>query len=472
VRILNYPKTFWILFFTAAALMLAYAFYQNIVVLYLIEHFSLSKNLSYEINGVFSASIYLSGVLGGFLTQYWFKHTQAIVIGLFLLGAGTLATSLPNFHFFILGLAFFTIGYGLVYINGFHLMGTLFALDDPRRESCFTLGYTGLNVGAVLGFALAGFAISQNYLPLCTCLLSIFLFLSGLIFHRQFSTFYSANHLNTKKAIPTGIIIIAIISMVGLLEIANNIQIILSCICLLLLLSVFYIAHLHRKVDKKAAKNLLILGVLSLITVVFWTGYRLQNSLILVFLQQSVERHVFGVLIPSPTIFSINPMVILIVGPLFSLFWLRGRESHAVNPAHKIAIGLGWLMLGFICLFLSTLLNYPAHLSWIVLFLVFLSLGEIIVGPTTLSMVGQLAPSKYQSLLLGIVRTDISAASIFAGQAAVLFNNSLATSNKLQSGYTQIFLQIVIILFVMTLVTVVLSRKSAIPAKLSGNYRS
>jgi POT family proton-dependent oligopeptide transporter len=455
----RYPITFWGLFFVAAALMFSFAFYLGTLVLYFINTFKLPTDISYEMNGIFSALVYISCVVGGAVTQRWLKHTQGIIIGLLFLGLGCIGTAFSDFHIFISGLSLFLCGYGLVYTSVFYLLGQLYPLTDPHRESYFTLCYTGLNVGALIGFLWGGIAISQGLFQQGAIVIGIFLIVSSVFFYLNLANRYHEK-MPTKFGLIfsfAALIFFAVINYF-LLKVSGNVQTALSVLCLIFILFIFVLGYREKAVNPDTSKNLYLLGALLLITIVFWTGYRLQNNIILVFLQQHVSRDFFGVLIPGPTVFGINPLVILIFGPLLSIFFLRNKKLYLNNPVLKISVGLFLLGLGFFSLFFGVYLKIPTSLGWVILFFIFLSFGELILGPTTISMVGRLAPEKYQSLLLGVVRTDMSVAAIFAGQIAVFFNNYVKNAGNLQYGYIYIFISMAVILLFFGSITLLLKR--------------
>lgn len=130
----KYSVTFWVLFSFTCLLMFGFAFYQSTTVLHLTNKFKLSIDASYQINGVFSAVAYLSCIISGYITQKYINSHAGLLIGFIFYICACLLTSVLSFNIFLLGLSFFSLGYGFIYTNTFFLLGKLYHLDDERRE--------------------------------------------------------------------------------------------------------------------------------------------------------------------------------------------------------------------------------------------------------------------------------------------------------------------------------------------------
>src|SRR5580658_7668560 len=87
---------------------------QGLLVLYMTEQFNLSDNATYTISGIFSALVYISPFIGGFLADKQLGFKTAIVWGGFFLivGYALLAISTTLYSFY-LGLSTIIIGNGL-----------------------------------------------------------------------------------------------------------------------------------------------------------------------------------------------------------------------------------------------------------------------------------------------------------------------------------------------------------------------
>jgi POT family proton-dependent oligopeptide transporter len=447
----RYSVEFWKLFFIAALLMLGFAFYQNTVVLYLLNQFHFSPDISYEINGVFTGVVYLCPIIAGWITQRWLRPITSISFGLLLFFIGAFFSFFSNINIYLIGLAFVAISYGLIYVNTFYLLGKLYHLDDPRREASFTLTYIALNIGSLIGFSLGGQALQYNQFHAIIFAIGVFfLLMSGLsiFIFKKYQNILPTKANNWFLASTMFFLLMVIIFIA--LKFSHFIESPLSIVCMILLLTIFYLGFKAYKNNRVEGRKIILLGILSLITVLYWTFYKLQDSFILVFAQQHVQREFFGFNIPAPTLLSINPIVILLIGPLVSLFWLKTKIKYN-SPVSKISLGLFGIGLAFAFLYIGVLFKIPTSLIWVVLFFSIIALSETVLGPGTVSMVGQLSNEKYHFVLLGLTQLSMSSASIFSGEAAAYFNNQLSLGNSVQLKYEHIYFEIAAFILVVSI---------------------
>ena len=109
--------------------------------------------------------------------------------------------------------------------------------------------------------------------------------------------------------------------------------------------------------------------------------------------------------IPAATLQEVNPVFILLFGPIFTAIWsfLAARRKEPSTPV-KFALGMMQLGLG-----LGTFW-YGAHLAdargmvalrWLVLGYLFQTTGELCLSPVGLSMVTKLSPTRLVSTVMG-----------------------------------------------------------------------
>lgn len=426
----------------AVCLMFVFALFQGITVLHLKQQFHISNDISYELVGTFLALVYLSSTLAGLLTKRFLSTKQGLLLGLLLYAIGLFVASIPVFHIFLLGLAILALGYGFLYTNNFYLLGHLFKVDNPKRESAFTLAYMGFNIGALLGFMLGGYALDKAlYQPILIGAGLVFLGFVFLLFRfKDIETVLEVKPAqgNTSFVFVVSVILFALVYWVFLLF-ARQAEPLLSLGCVLLLLFVFVLAARERQANPQSARNLVELGLLIFISVLYWMVYRLQDNLMISFFQQHVRREFFGHIISTPTLLAVNPAVILTMSPLVSWLWLK--FGHKVScPSYKIIFGLGVSALSFLFLLLGLRTGIPMALGYVLSFLAVAALSEIVIGPGVISMVGQLVSEKYQVMLLGLAQLSISLASLLSGEMSVQLNQRfLAHTASLEQGYTHIF---------------------------------
>ncbi|HKX57078.1 MAG TPA: oligopeptide:H+ symporter, partial [Xanthomonadales bacterium] len=146
-----------------------------LLVFYLTRHWLYSDDESFLIYGAYSALVYLMPVFGGLIADQYLGSRKAVTFGAILLVCGHLGLAFegpqamaavqassevsrnPLFlNGFFLSLALIVTGVGFLKTNISTLVGLLYAGDDPRRDSGFTIFYMGINIGGAAAPLLTG----------------------------------------------------------------------------------------------------------------------------------------------------------------------------------------------------------------------------------------------------------------------------------------------------------------------------
>ena len=111
-----------------------------------------TKEKASNIYGMFTALVYLTPVIGGYLADRYIGKRHSITIGasLMALGQFTLASYeiIPPVVALAIGLTLIIIGNGFFKPNISSIVGELYEPNDIRRDGGFTIFYMGINIGA------------------------------------------------------------------------------------------------------------------------------------------------------------------------------------------------------------------------------------------------------------------------------------------------------------------------------------
>src|SRR6185312_11971932 len=136
---------------------------QALLVLYLTKAQHFSDAHAYDLFTAFSALIYATPVIGGYIADRLLGFRRAILLGgiLYVIGYFGLATT--HEAFFYPSLALLICGNGFFKSCISSLLGTLYENEaDPRRDSGFTLFYMGINLGGVMAPLISG-SLANTY---------------------------------------------------------------------------------------------------------------------------------------------------------------------------------------------------------------------------------------------------------------------------------------------------------------------
>ena len=425
-KLVNNPRSLSTLFFTEMWERFSYYGMRALLVLYLVNSLNYSESEALHIYAVYTGLVYLTPLIGGYLADRFLGTQKSIFIGGLTMMIGHFLMAFPDYLYLAIGMLI--IGNGYFKPNISSLLGKLYKSNDVRRDSGFSIFYVGINVGAFLAPLIVGYVgetINWHY----GFAIAGFGMLAGLI---QF--YYGQNKIIKEdttqqsrklKSADWGLItIISLINIPLILLILEVNEVINNYFFEILLALVTFISFylLTRKKQllpaKEDLKKIVYIGMLSIFVIFFWVGFEQAGGSLTLFANNSVDRNFLGFIIPASFFQSINPLIIILIGPMIANFWLRvDRSKSNINTPQKMGLGLLLLAGGF---FLITLVNNSSDsaisLWWLVGVYFLHTLGELCLSPIGLSMVSKVSPKKIASLMMGFWFLSSAVANFMAGK--------------------------------------------------------
>ena len=432
----NNPHSLTTLFFTEMWERFSYYGMRALLVLYLVNSQNYSESDALHIYAVYTGLVYLTPLIGGYLADRFLGSQKAIFIGGLTMMIGHFLMAFPNFLYLAIGMLI--IGNGYFKPNISTLLGRLYKPDDVRRDSGFSIFYVGINLGAFLAPLIVGYVgetINWHY----GFAIAGFGMLAGLIqfYIGQNKIIKEDTSSQSKKLNPADWGIITLVSVINLpliLVILELNQIIndffFEILAILIILIFFYFITKKKQLlrVKKDIKRIAYIGILSIFVIFFWVGFEQAGGSLTLFANNSVDRNFLGFVIPASFFQSINPLIIILIGPMIANFWLSvDRSKNKINTSQKMGLGLLLLASGF---FLIMLVNNSSETSislwWLVGVYFLHTLGELCLSPIGLSMVSKVSPKKIASLMMGFWFLSSAVANFTAGKLpAILESNNL-----------------------------------------------
>ncbi|WP_240906244.1 peptide MFS transporter [Thermomonas sp. HDW16] len=175
---LGQPKGLFVCFFTEMWERFSFYGMKALLLLYLLKHHRFSDDMGYDLIGAYGGLVYAVPVIGGLVADRWLGMRKAVVLGGILLCLGHLGMAVEGadarvvngvvvrdegaLQVFYLSLALIIMGVGFLKPNISTIVGKLYAQDDPRRDSGFTLFYAGINVGGLFAGLICAF-LGETY---------------------------------------------------------------------------------------------------------------------------------------------------------------------------------------------------------------------------------------------------------------------------------------------------------------------
>ena len=450
-RLALIPQGTAALFFIQIFATLGFAVLYSTLVLYATKHLHFSAREASAIMGVFGAFNYGLHLFGGYLGGRFLSNRNLFVGGMVLqvLGCGCIALGTVGSMYW--GLAFFLTGSGLNVTCLNMMLTQRFSPEDERRESAFLWNYAGMNIGFFIGFTVSGaYEQSESYS-------SLFLFATVgnfLAIVLAAVNWKAIADLDTPllKSTPVefrwrflvGIaILLGVPSIVWImLQHTGPTGIAMKVISAIVAASLVWVTLNHR--DLRERNNMWAYLVLAAGSLVFWSLYQMAPNGLQLFAVNNVKLHVWGVDVAPQWIQNINTIVIVVGGPLLAALFARLRKrGWKIDIPQQFTASLLLMGIGFVVLPLGISFADATGRSpfvWLFLSYVLQSIGELLISPIGYAMIGKLAPSKYQGVMMGSWMLVTGLASIFAGDfSGMIPEPSGTTAAATNPAYATLF---------------------------------
>jgi len=401
--------------------------------------FGLNDATATAIYGLYTASVYLVGLPGGWIADRILGHRRSVFIGGMFIAAGHFSMALGWVATFYLGLALIVIGTGLLKPNVSAIVGDLYPEGGARRDAGFSIFYMGINLGAFIGPLICGYLGEKVNWHLGFAAAGVGM-VFGLIQYRLGYKRLGTGGLRDLKAsekaaasrILLAVLGVAALGVAALVLLNLNGTIALSPLGVAkslgfvipaLTLSYFGYQIIFGGFDSVEKKRIGVIFVLFIAAAMFWAGYEQAGSSMNLFAERLTDRVVLGWEMPTTWLQSVNPLLVIGFAPVFGFLWLRLGDRQPSIPA-KFALGLIQLGVGFAVLaWASVYVGDPANpnkvsAGWLVATYFFHTMGELCLSPVGLSAMTKLSPAKLVGQMMGIWFMATSFGNLMAGLLA------------------------------------------------------
>lgn len=423
-EVLGHPKGLYMLFFAEMWERFSYYGMRALLTLYLVKHWLYSDGSANMIYGAYTSLVYITPVLGGWLADRYLGQRKAVLFGAVLLtlghffmafeGDGSGYQNDPTLNVFWLALALIIVGSGFLKANISVIVGQLYPRTDLRRDGAYTIFYMGINLGAAtgvliaaylgetvswaLGFGLAGVGM----------LLGLVVFIIGKPLLKGKGEAPNPAKLKEKFA---GFSLEWLLYGVGLAGVAViwvliQYQSLVGGILLVSGLALLgYVLLEAFKLDKEARERVYAMIFLILLMPLFWGLFEQAGGSLNLF----TDRHVDKGGIPTTFFQSINPIYIILLGPLFAGLWQwMARKGIEPSTPAKMGLGIAQMGLAFVVMVWGAE-NFSAAgeagavmmpVLFLFIFYLLSTTGELCLSPVGLSAMNRLSVKHMASLMM------------------------------------------------------------------------
>ena len=415
---LGHPKGLFVLFFAEMWERFSYYGMRALLIFYLTKHWLFSDEKSGVIYGAYTALVYITPVLGGYLADRYLGQRKAVTYGAVLLTFGHLLMGFEgaggqdaaSLNVFWLALAFIIVGSGFLKANISVIVGQLYPRTDVRRDGAYTIFYMGINLGAALGALLCGylgetFGWSYGFGAAGVGMLLgliVFIVFKPLLLGR-------GEPLNPEALNKTvlGIKLEWLLYLVGLVAVVvcwwlvQNQAVVGSLLGAAGAILVVYVLWTAvRKLEPHDRDRIFAAMFLIIGSILFWALFEQAGSSLNLF----TDRHVDRSGVPASVFQSLNAIYIVLLAPLFAWLWTTlGRKGLEPSAPAKFGLGIVQLGIGFLVLVAGSAAAGDSMVPVLFIFLIYLfhTTGELCLSPVGLSAMNRLAPAHLASLIMG-----------------------------------------------------------------------
>lgn len=436
---LGHPLGLFTLFFAEMWERFSYYGMRAILVFYLTKHFLFGEQPAYAIYGAYTALIYVTPIIGGYIADRYLGPRKAVLAGGVFITIGHLmiaAVEAPAgvqgsaLNGFYLALAFIIVGTGFLKANISVLVGKLYPRDDTRRDGAFSIFYMGINTGAFIGPLLIGYLGERMGWSYGFGAAGVGMALGLVVFVLFRRELYDVGEppvagalqtrtpigLSIEWAIYAGALVAVGLAWwlvrnqgaVGIVLIAGS------------LLTVGYILLTSFRVLPRVERHRIFAALfLVALSPLFWALFEQAGSSLNTYTDQSVDRTVLGWEMPASWFQSVNAFFIITLAPLFGLLW-TAMGKRGIEPSAPFKFGIGLVLVG--AGFFAVIFGAPAEGLTPAIFVILLymlhSMGELCFSPIGLSSMTRLSVASMTGLMMGTWFLATAAGNFLAGLIA------------------------------------------------------
>jgi len=410
----GHPKGLFLLFLAEMWERFSYYGMRALLIFYLVQHWAFSDGDASVIYGAYTALVYITPVVGGYLADRYLGQRKAVLFGAVLLTFGHFFMAFegnggqddPTINVFWAALALIIVGSGFLKANISVIVGQLYSRTDIRRDPAYTIFYMGINVGAATASIICGF-LGQTYGWEYGFGLAGVGMLIGLVFFVLGKPLLLGNGEPKDPAKIAGgkeyAIYGAGLAMVALCWTAIQFQELVGWV-----LGAFggglVLYVLFTAVTKLAAEErdrIFAAMFLILTSIVFWALFEQAGSSLNLF----TDRHVDTAGVNASMFQSINAIYIVLLAPVFAMMWQSlARKGREPSTPMKFGLAIVQVGLGFLVLVWGSEgagAGVPTPVIFIFLIYLLHTTGELCLSPVGLSAMNRLAPAHMASLIMG-----------------------------------------------------------------------
>jgi len=465
----KYPKQLWYLFFSEMWERFCFYGMRGMLTYFMVQQLMMKEDVANLQYGATQAFVYAFTFIGGLFADKILGFRKSLFWGGLLMIAGSCILAFDPHDFFFLGISFTIIGTGFFKPNISTMVGALYKKGDSRTDAGFSLFYSGINIGALLG-GYACIAIGKNYswnLAFGLAAIVMAISLITFVFTQKSLGPIGLPPIDTSRGkkwyeyavyIGSLCVIPVIMKMVSETEYTDWFMYIIGPCTLVYL---FYEMTKYNATERKKLAAGLVFIIFS---VFFWAFFEQSGGSLSLFAASNLTDTVVGIKAdPNGVNNAANSLFVILLAPLLGLLWIALNKKKA-EPNTVVKFGLGFLFLS-LAFYVFYATRFFANAEGITSLDVFtlayfvITLGELCLSPIGLSIMTKLSPQPLQGVMMGMWFLASAYGQYVAGilGAGMSLVNENATLAEKLIAYTDGYKQLAVYALIAGVVLLIIS---------------
>ncbi|WP_343068586.1 peptide MFS transporter [Brachybacterium halotolerans] len=391
----------------------------------------IDQGVATSIVGAYGGAVYVFCIVGALVSDRLIGPQRTLFASAVLIMLGHISLALlPGVPGLVTGLLCVAIGSGGLKATAATLVGSLYAVDDPKRDAGFSLYYMGVNIGGLLGPLVTGF-LQQNWgfhLGFGAAAVGMAV---GLVWYVLTRGSLPANANRVPDPLPRsrfvlwGVIAVVAVLLVVILVLAGvinpgNLANIVVGISVVAAIIIFAIMLTSSKITATERSRVIAFIPMFIGTAAFFALFQQQFTVLVVYADERLNRSILGWEMPISWPQSFNPLFILLLAPVFAALWTKLGRRQPGTPV-KFAIGILLVGVAFL-LFVPMAPVAGVPVLWVALILLVATLGELSISPVGLSLATRLAPAAFPVMMMALYNLAVALGTALSGSLSTLYS--------------------------------------------------
>lgn len=435
----KYPKQLWYLFLVEMWERFCFYGMRGVLAIFMVDMLLLSDkdaNLKY---GAIQAFVYAFTFIGGVFADKILGFKKSLLFGGIVMILGNFLIGLNPEQFFYYGITLSIIGTGFFKPNISSMVGELYREGDSRRDAGFSLFYSGINIGALLGGALCVYLGKFHGWSLAFFAAAAVMVIGVVIFlltKKSLGPIGNSplQHLDSKKRsireiavyVGAALCIPLIHAMIENTQYTDYFMYTIGPVAL-----IYFFYEVSRQASASVKKKLIAALLFIAFSIIFFAFFEQSGGSLSLFAKGNLSNKLLFFTIDPNIVNNVsNAFFVILFAPVFGLIWVA-LSKKKLEPNTVIKFGLGFIFLAgsFFILYATKYFAGPDGITSLNIFTsayLIMTFGELCLSPIGLSIITKLSPNRLVGMMMGLWFL----ASAYGQYVAGLLGANMASPNE------------------------------------------